>query len=1031
MNKSIYSNLIGKAVFLTILCVPSYAISSANTKVQIDRIEQSTGKITGKVIDVKGEPIVGANIAAKGTTIGTITDADGNFSLDASPNQTLVISFIGYETKQIPINNQKTFNVTLKETVNELDELVVVSYGTQKKRDLTGSVTKIDAEDLGDLPVGQFAQKLQGQVAGLQINQSTGAPGQGMAFRIRGAASINGGSEPLFVVDGMPISTGINNINPDEIETFSVLKDAAATSLYGSRAANGVVLITTKRGKQGKTEVNFNASYGVQTLKGLKRMDVMNAREFATFQKEYFEDAGKEVPTMYQNPSQYGEGTDWFGLLTGDAPTQNYSLSVAASKGKFNSSIVLGYFKQDGVVDNSGFERYSLRANNDYEVNDRIRVGLNIAPVLQLYKNQNTDGDRQIISGAFIADPCIGPYDKEGNLTTSLVSSPLMFPQPNWIRALNEKTNNYRVFTLLSNAFLEADIWNGIKYKFQASIDFGARNQRTFTPSTAGGGLFTAPPVKATGDYNSEFYYNWTVENMLMYDKTFGDHTIGALLGYTAQKYTQEWANMHGTDFPDDEIQWLDAAATKSGGSGTTQWALASMIARANYSYKSRYLLQATFRRDGCSRFGTGNKYANFPSVSGGWIASDEAFMEPVTDVMNYLKIRASYGLTGNYNLGGDYRHIAGVGVNNYVLGGTLAPGKALDNIGNNRLTWEETKQLDLGVDLGFLNDRIYVMYDFYKKKVDGLLYQIDIPYSSGFGNIFSNVGDYKSWGHELTIQSRNLTGDFKWTTNLNLAINKNEIIRLGTNDTPLGGYGNQQDWNRLQVGEPIGVFMGYVFDGVYMTQQEFDSQPKHASSEVGTVRMKDISGPDGVPDGVIDNNDRTIIGNPNPDLLFGMTNEFSWKNFDLSILLTGQIGGDIMDASRENTLNLDGCFNVLKEVANRWRSLENPGNGSVPRTKSGTTELYRFNHSGWVYDATYLSIKNITLGYTVPVKPNRYLSKLRFYVTAQQLATFTKYPGINPEISNNNNLSWNGMGVDRTNYPVPRSFSLGCNISF
>ena len=455
------------------------------------------------------------------------------------------------------------------------------------------------------------------------------------------------------------------------------------------------------------------------------------------------------------------------------------------------------------------------------------------------------------------------------------------------------------------------------------------------------------------------------------------------------------------------------------------------MIGRVNYSFKDRYLLQATFRRDGCSRFGAGNKYANFPSVSAGWIASDEAFMEPVTPVMNYLKIRASYGLTGNYNLGSDYRHLANIGKADYVLGGTLAPGKAMSNIGNNMLTWEETKQLDLGIDMGFLNDRIYFMYDFYRKKVDGLLYQIDIPYSAGFGNIYSNIGDYKSWGHEITVQSRNLVGDFKWTTNLNLSFNRNEITRLGTNDTPLGGYGDQQDWNRLQVGEPIGVFMGYIFDGVYMTEAEYQSQPKHASSEVGTVRMKDISGPNGVPDGVIDTYDRTIIGDPNPDMLFGLSNEFAWKNFDLSILLTGQIGGDIIDATRENTLNLDGVFNVLKEVKDRWRSPENPGNGLIPKTKSGTTELYRFNHSGWVYDATYLTIKNITLGYTVPLPQNQYISKLRFYFTAQQLATFTKYPGMNPEISNNNSLSWNGLGVDRTTYPIPRTFSIGCNITF
>lgn len=1036
MIKSIYSNLLPKAVLLSVFLSPGYVISKAHANTDsISGIEQTNGKLSGRVIDAKGEPIPGANISVKGTTIGTITDMDGNFSIDVNPNQILTISFIGYETKTIPVSNQKTLNVVLQETVNQLDELVVVSYGTQKKRDLTGSVSKIDAGELESFPVGQFAQKLQGQVAGVQINQSTGQPGKGMGFRIRGAASINGGSSPLFVVDGIPINMDLSSINPDEIETFSILKDAAATSLYGSRAANGVVLITTKRGKQGKTQVDVNASFGIQTLKGLKTPDVMNGEEFAQYKKEYYEDAARYegytggVPEQYQNPSQYGTGTNWYDLLTRNAATQNYSISVTANKDKFNTAIVLGYFRQDGVMYNSNFERYSLRANNDYQVNDRLKLGLNIAPTLQIKNNQNTDGGWQILSAAFLADPTVNPYDENGEPILSL-NSPGMFPQPNWIRVLHEKTSKTQDLALLSNAFAELDIWNGIKYKFQAGFDLGAKNYRDFTPSTAGGAMFTAPPQKASGQYNTNFHYSWTIENMLMYNHKFGNHNIDALVGYSAQKYSNEYNQLTATDFPSDDIPWMGAGATKNGDNNIEQWALASVIARANYSFKDRYLLQATFRRDGCSRFGAGNKYANFPSISAGWIVSDETFMEPVTNVMNYLKIRASYGLTGNYNIG-NYRYIAGVSTYNYVLGGSLAPGKGLGNLGNNALTWEETKQLDLGVDIGFLNDRIYLMYDYYNKKVDGLLYQVDIPRASGFSNIYSNIGDYKAWGHEITLQSRNLVGDFKWTTNLNIAFNRNEITKMGTNNTPKGGYSNQEDFNRLAVGEPIGIFMGYVFDGVYMTEEEFNSQPKHTSSEIGTVRMKDVSGPNGVPDGIIDNNDRVKIGDPNPDFIYGMTNEFSWKNFDLSILISGQVGGDIINSNYEHTLNIDGCFNVLKKVANRWRSPENPGDGQVPRTKAGTTELFRFNNSSWVYDASYLTIKNITLGYTIPIKPSQYLSKLRVYVTAQQLVTFTKYPGMNPEIAMNEDMGWNGLGVDRTTYPVPRTFSIGCNISF
>ena len=598
-----------------------------------------------------------------------------------------------------------------------------------------------------------------------------------------------------------------------------------------------------------------------------------------------------------------------------------------------------------------------------------------------------------------------------------------MFPQPNWLRVLKEKIDKTKVLGLLSTAYAELDIWNGIKYKFQAGIDLNSRNARTFSSSLVGGDAYSAPPQKAVGTFDAGFHYSWNVENMLMYNKTFAEHSVDALFGYSAQMYTWEGNSLYGTDFPDDDITWIDAAATKDGGSSMQQWSLVSLIGRLNYSFKDRYLLQATIRRDGCSRFGPGNKYASFPSVSAGWIISDESFMERFTSVMNYLKLRLSYGTTGNYNIG-NYSYLANVGSSNYVMGGSLAPGKSLSGIGNNKLTWEETKQFDLGVDFSFLNDRIFVMYDYYRKKTDGMLYQIDIPAATGYWNIQSNMGDFESWGHEITVSSKNLVNDFKWNTNFNISFNRNKVLRLGTNDTPVGGYEDRADFNRLQVGQPIGVFMGYVFDGVYMTQEEFDSQPKHATSDVGTVRMKDLDG-----NNVIDNRDRTIIGNPNPDFIFGLTNEFAYKNFDLSIHLAGSIGGDVMLWARENHDNIDGVFNVYKDVANRWRSPENPGDGRVPRTKTGTTGLFFMTHSDWVYDGSYLAIKNITLGYTIPFKVNPYVSKVRFYLTGQQLAVFSSYPGMNPEVSSG--LNWNGLGVDQTSYPIPRTFSLGCNITF
>lgn len=993
--------------------------------------QKRTITVQGLVTDSKTqEPLIGVSVLEKGTSNGTITNIDGDYTLNVSgENAVIIFSFIGYSTKEITVGTQTTINVNLAEDTQLLDEVVIVSYGTQKKKDLTGSVSTVNSEALANLTVGQVSQKLQGQVPGMQVSQQSGVPGQGMSIKIRGAASINNSSEPLIVVDGMPVSVGLNNINPDDIESFTVLKDAAASSLYGSRAANGVILVTTKKAKKGRTQVSLNAYYGLQSIKGISDFKMMNAREFAQYKKEWYEDRNKyegyndPIPKMYQNPEEYGEGTNWFDEVTRDASIQNYTLNISGSTEKLSTNISLGYFKQESIAKNSEFERYTFRTSSEYQMNDKIKLGLNISPMVQNYTNSNTDGQRQILSASLSADPCASPYDKDGNLTISIVS-PGMFGQPNWIRYINEVEQNYRIYTILANAFADVDIYNGLKYRFQVGVDLGSRRERKWVPSTSQGHWALAPPNKASSYHNSGQYYNWTIENLLTYEKQIGDHRFDLLLGYSAQKYANEYGNLNGTDFGDDDIPWISAAATKGGSAGIDEWALASIIGRVNYSFKDRYFLQANIRRDGCSRFGADNRYATFPSVSAGWVVTDEAFMAPVTDVMNYMKIKGSYGITGNFNIG-NYDHWSTVGTGNYVLGNTLASGKGITSIGNNKLTWEETDQWDLGLELGFLNDRIYFTYDYYERITDGMLYQIDLPWSTGFDNIKANIGKFKTWGHEFSLQTRNMIGRFKWKTNLNVTISRNKVMALGPNNAPIGGVDIAEDWNRLEVGKPIGYIVGYIFDGVYMNQQEFDSQPKHATSTVGAARMKDTN-----DDGVVDIYDRVMIANPHPDATFGITNDFAWNNFDLSIFLQGQIGGDVVAGIYENSWNLDGVFNVDPEMANRWRSEDNPGNGQVPRTLAGTTELYRTYHSGMVYDASYLSIRNITLGYNIPLKSNKYVSSIRPYISVQNVAMFKSYPGMNPE-ANNSGSGWKGLGIDRTNTPIPRTYTVGCNITF
>lgn len=1010
-----------------------YAANDSNLKDTSITISQQQKKITGVVTDKEGVPVIGANVLEKGTTNGTVTDADGRFSLDISRNATLQISYLGYNTQNIVVGNQTTFAVKLSEDSEALDEVVVVAYGTQKARAVTGSMSKLNNEELKDIPVSNISQKMQGKFSGVQITQANGEPNGGMAIRIRGAASINSGNGPLVVVDGFPITpnegTGLESISPEEIENITILKDAASTALYGSRAANGVILVTTKRAKEGKTDIEFSAYFGATQVSKNGRPDVMNAQEFAQFKKEYYEDQAKYegytggVPECYQNPSALKDGTDWYDALLQTALTQNYNLSLQSGTTKVKSAVNLNYNKQEGVVINTYSERFSARANNVYEASDRVTFGLNLSgSYMSGQIIPGLGGGRNIIGSAFLMDPQLKYKNDDGTYPISY-TQPGMFANPNFYTVLQERNDPKKRMRGTVNTYADVKIIDGLKYRISANADLGSDQAESWVPSIANGGMFSAPPNPAVGSYETSKYVNWLIENMLTYNKTFAEkHNVDLLVGYSTQKTTSENAKIKASDYPDDEVGWFNAATTKVGEGDRNSWAMISYLARANYDYMGKYLLSVSFRRDGCSRFGTNAKWANFPSVSAGWIASDEGFMERF-DKLSYLKLRGSYGVVGNYNIG-DYKHLATIGSYNYVFNNGITPGRGTSGIGNSDLTWETTKQIDFGMDLGLFNDRVFLVYDYYWKNTDGLLYQIDIPYSSGFGNIQSNIGEFRFWGHEIGVETKNMTGKFKWNTSLNLTFNRNKAIKLGTNNTPIGGNGNQEDYNRTEVGKPLGMFYGYVYDGVFMTQEEYEAGPKHVSSMVGTVRMKDLDG-----NGVIDNKDRTFIGDPNPDCIFGMTNNFSWKDFDASVVFTGSLGGDLIDATYEWTENIDGVFNVRKEVAERWRSEDNPGNGNIPRTRTGTTELFRYTNSRWVFKNNYITLKNITLGYTIPVKSNPYIKGIRVYGSAQNLFTIGSYPGMNPEV--NNNTSGLYQGVDKTTYPVARIYTIGLNVKF
>ncbi|MCE2616016.1 TonB-dependent receptor [Phocaeicola oris] len=993
---------------------------------------EQTYKISGKVVDSKGEPIIGANILEKGTTNGTITDMDGNFTLNVkSSSAILAVSYIGYKSADVKVTSEKVMIIELKDDNEALDEVIVVAYGTQKARSVTAAMSKINSSELKDMPVSNLSQKLQGKFAGVQILHNSGEPNGTLSIRIRGQASINGGNSPLIVIDGFPTSSGLESIAPEEVESISVLKDAASTSLYGSRAANGVILVTTKQGKEGKTTINLSADYGISSVSGRGMPDVMNAQEFAQFKKEFYEDAQRyegsttSVPECYAHPETVKDGTNWYKVLLRDAKVQDYNFSLQTGTKVVKSAVNVNYSDTEGTVINSYAKKITARANNIFNASDRLTFGLNLSgSYIKSQIQDNLGIDRQIIGSSFLMDPQLKYKNDDGSYPISY-NQPGMFANANYYLVLRDRKNPRKTIRGTATGYAEIKLIDGLKYRLSGNADVGNYSQERWVPSTVSGGMFSAPPNPAYGSYSSYNYYNWMVENLLTCQKTFLDkHNVDVLLGYSAQRSDDINSTINASDYADDSIGFFNAAVTKVGSGSKGAWSLASWLARVNYDYMGKYIASFSFRRDGCSRFGTDARWASFPSISLGWVLTEEKFMKKFP-VINFLKLRGSWGKVGNNNIG-NYTFIASMSTNNYVSNGAIVAGRRLSGIGNRALTWETTKSWDIGLDMGLFNDRIYFMYDFYTKSTNGLLYQMDIPYSTGFSTIMSNIGEFHFWGHEFTLQTKNMVGKFTWNTDFNLTIDRNKAIKLGANDAPIGGYQNQVDYNRTAVGHPLGMFYGYVYDGVYMTEEEYRTQPKHNSSDVGTVRMKDVNG-----DGIVDSNDKTFIGNPNPDFLFGITNSFTWKNFDASIVMSGSVGNDIIDATYEWTENIDGVFNVRKCVKDRWRSLENPGKGEIPRTKAGTTELFRFTNSRWVFDGSYLMVKNVTVGYTFPFKRNPYVKSLRLYLTGQNLLTFTKYSGMNPEVSRSGTGGLNFYGVDHTAYPVSRVYTVGLNVTF
>lgn len=1000
--------------------------------------------ISGVVTGADGVPLPGANIVEKGTTNGVTADFDGNFTIQVSgENSVLLFSYIGFASKEVTLSGQNSINVILEESASGLDEVVVVGYGTKRKRDIVSAVSVVDLAQVKDVPASDPSRLLLGQAAGVTVSQSTGRPGQELDIVVRGISSLGAASSPLYVVDGFPVGTTVaSSINPADIESMTVLKDAASTAIYGARGSNGVILINTKKAKQGRTSVTLDLVSGFQQIPDARREKVLNAQEFGQFQRESFidkfiftegrEPLENEIPERVRTPEQYTTSTDWFDEITNEAALfSSYNVNISSGGEKTRSNISLGYLNQDGSIIKTNFERFNIRANIETSVTDKLRFGANVAGS-RSQERFVPEGSRNLVIGKSLwADPREPVYNEDGSFNDYLggfrADGDLIFGHANPVQELHEAKNIRNINRLLTNAYVEFDFFKNFKFKSVVNVSLINFRTNRFRPSTLAGGGFNQPPPRLAS--LSEEYVeqvDWATDQLLSYSKVFKEnHVVDVLLGYSAQEATDRRLNGSGTDFPDNQIQFLQNATNFSTSSSESSWSLLAYFARVNYSFKDKYLLSATYRREGSSRFGSNNRFGDFPSVSAGWRISDETFLQNV-DWLNDLKLRVSYGITGNNNIG-NYRSLATLSDDNYVFGNAFQAGKVVSSLANTELGWEESDQINYGLDLTVLNGLVFTA-EYYKKTTENMLLPVNIPIISGFSSTFTNIGKVENTGFEFALgYKKQITDDLSLRGNFNISFNKNKVLAIDGDNDEIRNGGFYSTNNISKVGRPIGMLIGYRNLGVFQTQAQIDASPTQNGAIPGSFIFLDANG-----DGEVsyDTTDWVEIGNPTPEYVWAFTLGSDYKGFDLNVVLTGAQNYDIYRNIESTTLNLDGVFNVDVRAKERFRSAENPGNGEVPTTNF--FQWQRESNSGYVYDASHMWIRNVSLGYTLPLKRDSFLSNARLYISGDNLHVFTTFPGGNPQVSTaSGDDSQINPGRDDSAYPVPRTISLGATLSF
>ncbi len=972
--------------------------------------------VTGKVTDVdNGTPMAGVTIGISGTTVGTLSDESGKYSIEIPSNPVeLTFSFVGYETIKEVIGKRLTIDVAMTSTTSQLNEIVVVGYGTQRKKDLTGSVSMVSTKEITSIPVPSISDALQGKAAGVQVI-SSGVPGTDATFRVRGVGTINN-NNPLLVIDGVPVSTGLNQLNMNDVESIQVLKDASATAIYGSRGANGVLIVTTKRGKSTQSSLDFNYYFGLQQPSQMPEM--LNASQFATLHNEMMENAGLATNPEYADPASLTESTDWLGELFNPAPMQNYSLSYSGSTDKTNYYVSGNYFTQDGIVSNTGYKRISVQFNTDTRIFDWLKFGNS----LTLNHDLKTSGNYSI-RNTMLALPTQPLFQEDGNY-----SGPVA--QPIWdgditnpIGLAKNVDNSTHGYNMLGSVFGEIRLYKDLHFKSTFGLQANFWNDRTWAPS------YHWNSSVNENDYLYERYNKsttWVWDNYFTYEKTFGEHSITAMAGTSAQENRYNFLNASVQGFASQLTQQMsNGTLMPTVGGNTSSWSLFSYMGRANYAFRGKYMATATLRRDGSSRFGDGNKWGTFPSVSLAWRISDESFMKQF-EFLSDMKIRAGFGVTGNQEIG-NYTFASALQTIKYTFNGQVVTAVVPTVMPNPNVQWEEQQQSNIGIDATFFKHRLEVMLDAYIKNTEKMLVPMSVPVSTGYSDVYVssiNAGKMQNKGIELTLNSHNLTGPFSWTTSLNFSFNRNEVVDL--NDTvPMtsGSIGLNYNLALIQSGYPINMFYGFVTDGIFQNQEEVDNHaiqvpgndPYNRTSP-GDIRFKDMNN-----DGVINDNDRVMLGNPNPKIMFALGNTFGYKNFDLTIFLQGVAGNQILNANRIWAEAMSVAQNQTLATLDRWTG-EGTSN-SVPRAVFNDPNKNTRPSDRFIEDGDYLRIKSLILGYTIPEGLlSRYKVKsLRVYASAFNLYTFTKYTGFDPEVGTS--------GIDNSVYPVTGTYSLGINI--